>query len=611
MELCRTFGDHNVYTYDISKHAFREFFTKLYGTQDLDKLHLTSEEYQKEGLQDVETDLHKMFYTKIKSDDEFKTLYCNLIKDIHKQFFKDDAWLIYQSFPSVRFQFINNTAVPPHSDSDHIGKHPLGEKNFLLPITRMFDTNRLFVESTPGAADFKGIDLEYGELLFFNGNKCIHYNMSNQTGCLRISLDFRVLTSNDYKNYINAGSITTTNPRDPDKIRVPVKMTIGGYYQLTHIDDSLDTMMRWHFQKETILQSQPHFDDKEAQACFDYMKSGGFVTEFKKTMELEKMIMSYTGAKHAIMTTSGNTALILALLACDIKDGDEVIVPNYTMIASINSIKMVGATPVIVDVDRSTLTLSLEDIRAALTEKTRAVMHVSLNNRHAGLEDIAAYCKEKGLYLIEDAAQSMGCFIRDGVHFGTVGDIGCFSLSTPKIISTGQGGFLLTNNDGLARKISMQKNFGRVSGGIDVFETFGVNAKFTDIQAAIGIEQMKKLPERVVRMRAIFDNYYKHLHTWMIPAQSEHWIPWFVDIFTPRRDELVEFLKAHNVQTRPTYPEINKTPMYCGSGAAGAGAGAGTPVSEGISKNGLFLPTHMLLTDNQIDYISRLICFFL
>jgi perosamine synthetase len=603
MELKRTFGEHRVYTYDKHKHKFHEFFTTLYNTDALDKLHLTSEEYQKEGLQDVETDLHKLFYKKIKSDNEFKALYCNLIKDIHGEFFKDSPWLVYQSFPSVRFQFVNNTAVPPHCDSDNLGKHPLGEKNFLLPITRMFETNRLFVESAPGAADFSGIDLEYGELLFFNGNKCIHYNMSNKTECLRISLDFRVLTPEDYKKYIVSGSITNTNPRDPEKSRVPVKMTIGGYYQLTHIDDSLDTMMRWHFQKDMLLQSQPQFDDSEAQACYDYIKSGGFVTEFKKTMELERAIASFTGSKHAIMTTSGNMALILALLACNIKRGDEVIVPNYTMIATVNSIQMVGATPIIVDVDPHTLTLGLDEIKSARTENTRAVIHVSLNNRHAGLEDIAAYCKSNNMYLIEDAAQSMGCFLREGTHFGTVGDIGCFSLSTPKIISTGQGGFLITNNDELARHISIQKNFGRVSGGVDIFETFGVNAKFTDIQAVIGIEQMKKLPERVKRMRDIFDTYYKYLHRYMIPAQSSHWIPWFVDIFTSRRDELVEFLKIHNIQTRSTYPEINKTPMYADSRVL--------PVSERISKEGLFLPTHMVLTDSQIEHISRLICFHL
>jgi perosamine synthetase len=420
--------------------------------------------------------------------------------------------------------------------------------------------------------------------------------------------------------YINSGSITTTNPRDPDKKRVPTKMIIGGYYQITHRDDTIEQMMKWNFQKEMLLQSRPNFDEKEAVACYNYMKDGiNFVTEFKQTEELEKMISSYIGVKHTIMTTSGNMALVLALMAYDFPVGTEfsaqsakntlspgiteIIVPNYTMIASINSIKMAGYKPVIVDVDKDTLTISKEIIEKAITPSTRAVMHVSLNNRHSNMNEISAFCKEKGLELIEDAAQSLGCFI-DGKHFGTFGSISCFSLSTPKIISTGQGGFCITNNDEFARKMRMIKNFGRVSGGIDIFETFGINMKFTDIQAVIGIEQMKKLPYRIKKMREIFDLYYKELseinmYCKIIEPPNDEWIPWFIDIFVEERDNLAIFLNKHNIQTRITYPEINKTPMYFDNEVL--------VNSRYISSNGLFLPSHTLLTNNEIKYICEII----
>ncbi len=602
----RRFGQHTIYSYDQTKHRFREFFEELYNTKELNKLHLTSADYQKEGLCDIETELHKRFYREIKSQPKFKELYCNMIRDIHANFFPDEPLIIYQSFPSVRFQFINNISVPPHFDSDHIGQHPIGEKNFLLPITEMFGTKRLFVESAPGAADYQGIDLEYGELFHFNGNKCMHYNEKNTETTIRISMDFRVMLLADYLRYTGAGQITTTNPRDPEKGRVPTKMVVGGYYQLALKGDSLAEMMQWHQQKDLLLQSRPSFDEAEAQACYNYMHEGdNFVTEFKQTEALEKAICDYIGCRHAIMTTSGNVALIIALMALNIGPCDEVIVPNYTMIASINSIKFLGAQPVIVDVDPTTLTVGLKEIEAAITPKTKAVMHVSLNNRHANLPAIIELCNSRGIKVLEDAAQSLGCHSK-GKHLGTFGDIGCFSLSTPKIISTGQGGFMVTDNDELAATMRKIKNFGRRSGGIDIFEMFGINFKFTDIQAVIGLEQMKKLPDRVIRMRQIFDAYYTGLkdvpQVKMIAAPDNEWIPWFVDIFTEQRDQLADFLKVHNIQTRATYPEINKTPMY--------EDGRELLVSAWISTQGLFLPTHILITNEQIHHICKLIKMF-
>jgi len=395
--------------------------------------------------------------------------------------------------------------------------------------------------------------------------------------------------------------VTATNPRDPEQKRQPVKMLVGGYYQVTRHGDTVDQMLRWHAQKTPIVQSRPHFDEKEAQATYAYMSNpDNYLTEFKQTEELERMLCKYIGTTHCIMTTSGNNAIILALLALNIQPGDEIIVPNYTMIASINSIKMAGGIPVIVDVDPETFTLSVATIRGAVTSKTKAVLHVSLNNRHANIQEIVSYCKESGILLIEDAAQSCGCRV-NGVHFGTFGAIGCFSLSTPKIISTGQGGFVITDDDELARKMRMIKNFGRKQGGVDDFEIFGINMKFTDVQAVIGIEQVKKLPERVERLRAIFDRYaegLKGVGRFLAP-QSAEWIPWFVDLFIEDRENLMYFLKQHGIQTRPTYPEINKTPMY--------EDGKHYPVSEYVSAKGLFLPTHPLLTNTEIDYVCDII----
>ena len=346
-------GNHTIYKIDETKHKFLEYFRTLYQHDDLQKIHLKSNIKVNNGnLCDVETDLHKIFYDDIKNNKVFKKMYCALIQDIYYNLFPNEDVFIYQSFPSIRIQYFNNIVVPPHCDSDNLGKHPIGERNFLLPLTKMYGTNRLFIESEPGKKDFKGIDLEYGDLFYFNGNKCIHYNEKNVENDIRISLDFRIILLKDYINYVNNNDVTFTNPRDN---RIPVKMTIGGYYQLCFKNDVENINNNWFNNKGTILQTRPNFDIKEANACYEYMKTGeNFVTEFKQTIQLEKMICEFTGANYCSMTTSGTSALMLAFYALNIGKGDDVIVPNYTMIASINSIRAVGANPIIVDVDLET-----------------------------------------------------------------------------------------------------------------------------------------------------------------------------------------------------------------------------------------------------------------
>lgn len=606
--LSSSFGVHTVYNYRAGQYKFRELIESIYSTK-LEDLQSTSTDFSTREpgtLQDIETDLHKKFYTAIKSDDTFKSAYCKLIHDIRAEFFPDEQGLVYQSFPSIRFQFVGNKSVPPHCDSDDIGRHPLGERNFLLPLTKMTGTTRLFIESTPGANDSKGIDMEYGDLLYFNGNKCIHHNEVNTESFMRISFDFRVITISDYMKYLATSTISQTNPRDPDGSRKPVRLTIGGYYQCMFRNETPEDMIHWFTQKDLLLQTRPVFDSSEQLACSEYFTKGDpFLTEYIVTQTLEKELCKLTGAPHCFMTPSGTSAIMVALLACGIGPGDEVIAPDYTMVATANAIKVLGARPVLIDVDSSTYTVNLATIKSAITPRTRAVIHVSLNNRSIGLSEIASYCKEIGVYLIEDSAQSVGCTL-NGVHYGLYGDVGCFSLSSPKIITTGQGGFVVTKDPSLAGKIRQCKNFGRMDGGSEIYTAFGLNCKFTDIQATIGLAQLTKLPDRVHRMREMFDLYSQGLSDLttikILPALNAEWIPWFIEIETSTRDAVAEFLKAHLIQTRITYPTIHSLPVYNEPGTF--------PNASHISTNGLFLPTHFHVTNDNIRYICRLLRVF-
>ena len=245
-----------------------------------------------------------------------------------------------------------------------------------------------------------------------------------------------------------------------------------------------------------IMQMRPLFEEEEKKAVCEYMHEDGFITEFKRTEKFEQMIAEYTGAKHCVVVNNGTISLSLAAMAVGVEAGDEVIVPNYTMIATPNSLKMFGANPVFVDVEPDTLCLDFDLTKKAITPKTKAIMLVTANGRYpqSGIKAFEDLCTKQNLILIEDSAQSLGSFYPDGRHIGTVGLAGSFSFSAPKIISTGQGGAIVTNDDNVARKLRKLKDFGRSGGGNDIHDEIGFNFKFTELQACIGIEQMKKLP---------------------------------------------------------------------------------------------------------------------
>lgn len=351
-----------------------------------------------------------------------------------------------------------------------------------------------------------------------------------------------------------------------------------------------------------IPQMEPWFGTEEKEALNQYMDENGWLTEFKRTAEFEQRIAEYTGAKHCIVVNNGTISLTLMALAAGIKSGDEVIVPNYTMIATPNSIKMFGATPVFVDVEYDTLCMDLVSARNAITPKTKAIFFVNANGRYpkSGIEAFQSLCDEHNLVLLEDAAQSLGSWFQNGKHQGTFGLAGSFSFSAPKVISTGQGGAVVTNDDDMAKKLKRLKDFGRSGGGNDIHDSIGYNFKFTEMQAVIGNEQMKKLPWRIDRKKDILRLYQKLLAS----VTDIHFFdqdltcttPWFIDVLADNREELAKFLKTEGIGTRTMYPPINKQNAYLINGEH--------PVSNLVGEKGLWLPSASQLTDEQI----RLIC---
>lgn len=359
---------------------------------------------------------------------------------------------------------------------------------------------------------------------------------------------------------------------------------------------------------EFIPQMRPLFGAEEKAELLSYLDEDGFFTEFKKTELFERQIAEFTGAKHCIVVNNGTVSLTLAALALGLGPGDEVIVPNYTMIATPNSVKMLGAVPVFVDVEPATLILDLAKTRAAITSRTKAIMLVSANGRApaCGIAAFEALSRETGLPLIEDAAQSLGSFYADGRHIGRAGAIASFSFSAPKIISTGQGGALITDDDELAARLRRLKDFGRAAGGTDVHDSVGYNFKFTELQACVGVAQMRKLPERILRKKEIWRRYQEGLaavpQIQLFAHDLSLCTPWFIDCKVERRDELAAYLKSRGIGSRTMYPPIHAQQAY--------GLPGSYPVAEEIGARGLWLPSMIQLSDAQIARICAEIARF-
>ncbi|MFM9979609.1 MAG: DegT/DnrJ/EryC1/StrS family aminotransferase [Burkholderiales bacterium] len=354
-----------------------------------------------------------------------------------------------------------------------------------------------------------------------------------------------------------------------------------------------------------IPQMEPLVSAEDAQAVNAYLSSGGWLTEFTQTRQFERSIREYTGARHCVAAPSGTMALFLALKACGIGRDDEVIVPDLTMAATATSVILAGGKVVFADIEPQTLCLDLGRAEQMISARTKAVIFVSLNGRSpAGLSAFVDRCHQRGVKVIEDAAQSLGSF-NTGRHLGTIGDCGCFSFSSQKIVTTGQGGAVVTNDDRIASEMGLLRDFGRTQGGTDHYQSVGWNLKFTDLQAVVGLSQMGRIDAIVARKRRIFSLYREALAGLSgvsVPETDTACVtPWFVDVLVDARarPSLIAHLQANGVGSRVIYPALHGEPAFAVAGSF--------PVAEEISGRGLWLPSSLRLTDEEIDRVCGLI----
>jgi perosamine synthetase len=340
-------------------------------------------------------------------------------------------------------------------------------------------------------------------------------------------------------------------------------------------------------------------EKKYVNECIDsswISSRGDFIKRFED--DFVKLI----GVNHAVSVSNGTVALHLALVTLGIGQGDEVIVPSFTYIASVSTICHAGATPVFVDSIEATWQMNPADVRKKITPKTRAIMVVHLYGHPCEMDELVAIAKEHNIFIIEDCAEAFGSKYKEK-HVGSFGDIACFSFYGNKTITTGEGGMVVTNDETLWDRAYHLRMHGLAKYREYWHDVLGFNYRMTNICAAIGLAQLEKSDEKIEKKRKLADTYTKLLSKYPVTPHIEtenvfhtYWM-YSILVESPEvRDELREHLKSNGIETRPTFYPVHTMPMFSQKYQK-------LPVAEFLGWRGINLPSYPDLKEDEIKFI--------
>jgi len=358
--------------------------------------------------------------------------------------------------------------------------------------------------------------------------------------------------------------------------------------------------------RETIPFYEPWLGDEELAQVAECIRNN-WISEGEKTREFEERIAEMHCRKYALAVVNCTSALMMGFKALGIGKGDEVIGPAYTFISSINSIRLVGATPILVDVNPKTCTINVDALEMAITPRTKAILPVHLGGHPVDMDKVLSIVKKYNLHLIEDAAQSMGSMYKNK-PVGAFGDVSCLSFFANKTITTGEGGVIMTDSDELYKELLMLKNDGRPERGAFLFPIVGYNFRTTDLQSAVGLAQLDKLPRIIAGKLRILKKYKRHLESvngieFAADDPNCYVVPHHVGIIIDDPEGLEKYLYEQGIGSRRFYPPIHKQPCY--------NMPDSFPIAEDMYARGLYLPSAPTMTDEEIDTVCEKIKFYI
>ena len=341
------------------------------------------------------------------------------------------------------------------------------------------------------------------------------------------------------------------------------------------------------------------FVDKEDWLALEPVFENNYVAEGPFSLQFRDALLDIVGSDDGVFASNGTLALYLGMRALGIGPGDEVLVQNLTFIASATSVEMTGAEPVFVDIVNSDdPSIDLDQIQ--LTSKTKAIVVAHLfGTACSNIEEVAQYCKQNGLFLIEDAAQALT--ITNGEkHCGTYGDIGTFSFYADKTITTAEGGFVVSDNPNLIGRMKYLRNQGRLKSGSFIHPEIGYNFRITDIQAALGLHQLSKLPTIKKAKADLYTKYREHLGDAVefLSVRSDFsFVPFRVVVFVDDAEMVMESMAADGIEPRSVFLPLHRQPCFQHLRSSRNDY----PVSDLMFERGICLPTWIGLTDEQIE----------
>jgi perosamine synthetase len=358
-----------------------------------------------------------------------------------------------------------------------------------------------------------------------------------------------------------------------------------------------------------IRVAQPEFSGNEAAYVLDCIETEWVTAGGKYVKSFESAFAEWIGVRHAIACSSGTSALHLALLAFGAGPGDEVLVPTLTYVATANAVRYCNATPVFCESEADTMNIDPDDIEDRITAKTVGIVPVHMYGHSVDMKRIREIAGRHGLWVAEDAAQAHGATY-NGISCGSLGDIGTFSFFGNKIMTTGEGGMVVTDDDDYANAIRLYAGQGVDANRRYWFSVVGYNYRMTNVQAALGVAQLERIDDLLVARQRVAQWYAAQLKPMRdvltLPVQWSyaHHAYWMYTVVLNEgvalsRDDLILKLAEDGIETRPVFHPVHTLPPYEG------GRQGQYPIAERLGRRGISLPTHSRLSEEDVVYVCE------